>query len=223
MNKKLTILGHCNISLGIILDSLYSVYQSDVEVKIISNLNEAENRFNKVPFLHPKIESLELSADAWIPSANESYILSGMSPRVKHFIFDYFYSKYSISPSEFIPVIHSSAVITNSVEISGFVNISPLSVVAQYAQLGNFVTINRNSSIGHHTIIDEFTSVNPGCNIGGNCKIGKNVSIGMGATIFDNIIIGDNAVIGGGAVVTKNVEANTLVFGSPAKFIREVS
>ena len=184
--KKITILGHCNISLGIILDSLYSVYQSAIEISIISNLEKNQNRYIDVPFLHQSIKTVELHADEWQPNNDEHYVLSGMSPAIKKTIFEYFDSRYAIKHANFISVIHASAVITNGVEISGFVNISPLSVVAQYA------------------------------------KIGKNVVIGIGATVFDEITIGDNAIIGGGAVVTKDVKANTLVFGSPAKFIRTV-
>lgn len=221
MNKKFTILGHGNVSLGIILDSLYSMY-NDLEVEIISNVTEAENRPKDISFLHEKIETDELHADSWEPNGDEQFILSGMAPGAKKKIFEYFRLKYSLSLSHFVPVIHSSSVITNGVELANSVNISPLSVVAQYVKLGHFVTINRNSSIGHHTTIDDYTTVNPGCNIGGNCKIGKNVVIGIGATVFDGIEIGDNAMIGGGAVVTKNVEANTLVFGSPAKFVRSL-
>ena len=216
---KFTILGHCNTSIGIILDSLYGVHKK-IEIEIISNVSKSENRFEDMPYLHKNIKTAELHIDDWIPNGNEKFILSGMSPKVKKQIFNSFNTQYSLSLTDFVPVIHSSSVITNGVELSDSVNISPLSVVAQYAKVGHFVTINRNSSIGHHTIIDEYTSINPGCNIGGSCKIGKNVVIGIGATVFDNIEIGDNAVIGGGAVVTKNVEANTLVYGSPAKFIK---
>jgi len=216
-----TILGHCNVTLGILLDSLYSRYGS-AEIEIISNLKPTENRRENVPYLHTQMSVRELHADDWNPSGNERLILSGMSPKVKKTIFDFFNTKYTLTLSNFVPVVHSSAVITNGVDLSNSVNISPLGVVAQYAKLGPFVTLNRSVSIGHHTEIDEYTSVNPGCTIGGNCKIGKNVVIGIGATVFDCIEIGDNAVIGGGAVVTKNVEANTLVYGSPAKFIRNV-
>ena len=50
--------------------------------------------------------------------------------------------------------------------------------------------------------------------------LGKNVWIGSNATILQDVSIGDNAIIGAGAVVTKNVEANTIVGGSPARFIK---
>jgi len=218
---KYTILGHCNVTLGIALDSIYSRHGS-AEVEIVSNLNPSENRFEEMPYLHEKMQVREFHADEWAPNGSEQLILSGMSPKVKKTIFEYFDEKFSIARENFVPVIHASAVITNGVELSNSVHISPLSVVAQYAKLGDFVSLNRSVSIGHHTEVGEYTSVNPGCNIGGNCKIGKNVVIGIGATVFDDIEIGDGAVIGGGAVVTKNVEANTLVYGSPAIFIRNV-
>jgi maltose O-acetyltransferase len=52
--------------------------------------------------------------------------------------------------------------------------------------------------------------------------IGNNVWIGMGAKILDGVTIGDNAVIAAGAVVNKDVAANTLVGGVPAKLLREL-
>lgn len=52
--------------------------------------------------------------------------------------------------------------------------------------------------------------------------IGKNVWIGAGVVILPGVTVGDNAVIGAGSVVTKNVEANTVVAGNPAKPIRKV-
>ena len=52
--------------------------------------------------------------------------------------------------------------------------------------------------------------------------IGKNVWIGAGATVLPGVTVGDNAVIGAGSVVTKNVEADTVVAGNPAKPIGTV-
>jgi maltose O-acetyltransferase len=53
-------------------------------------------------------------------------------------------------------------------------------------------------------------------------NVGNNVWIGMGVKILDGVDIGDNAVIAAGAVVTKNVAANTLVAGVPARVIKHL-
>ena len=53
--------------------------------------------------------------------------------------------------------------------------------------------------------------------------IGKNVWIGANATVLPGVTIGDNAVIAAGAVVTKDVPANTVAAGIPAKKIRSVT
>ena len=50
----------------------------------------------------------------------------------------------------------------------------------------------------------------------------KGASIGSGATILANTCIGENAVVGAGAVVTKDVPANTIVAGNPAKVLRHI-
>lgn len=50
--------------------------------------------------------------------------------------------------------------------------------------------------------------------------IGKRVWIGSNATVLPGVTIGDGAVVAAGAVVTKDVPANTVVGGVPAKVIR---
>ena len=52
--------------------------------------------------------------------------------------------------------------------------------------------------------------------------IKKRASIGSGATILANITIGENAIVGAGAVVTKDVPANTIVAGNPARMLRQI-
>lgn len=54
-------------------------------------------------------------------------------------------------------------------------------------------------------------------------KIGNSVWIGGSVTILPGVTIGDNCVIGAGSVVTKDVEANTVVGGNPARIIKRIS
>jgi acetyltransferase-like isoleucine patch superfamily enzyme len=50
--------------------------------------------------------------------------------------------------------------------------------------------------------------------------VGSNVWVGYGACVLRGVRVGDNSVIGTNAVVTKNVPANAVVGGVPAKVIR---
>jgi acetyltransferase-like isoleucine patch superfamily enzyme len=51
-------------------------------------------------------------------------------------------------------------------------------------------------------------------------RVSKGASIGSGATILSNVTIGENALVGAGSTVTKNVPANAVVAGCPARILR---
>jgi acetyltransferase-like isoleucine patch superfamily enzyme len=57
---------------------------------------------------------------------------------------------------------------------------------------------------------------------GQDIVIGKGVWIGSNAVILGPCVVGDNAIIAAGAVVTKDVDANVIVAGVPAKVIKMV-
>jgi len=50
--------------------------------------------------------------------------------------------------------------------------------------------------------------------------IRKGASIGSGATLLCNLSVGENAIVGAGSVVTKDVPANAVVAGNPARVLR---
>jgi acetyltransferase-like isoleucine patch superfamily enzyme len=51
----------------------------------------------------------------------------------------------------------------------------------------------------------------------------QGASIGSGSTILANVTIGERAIVGAGSVVTKDVPADAIVAGNPAKFLRLVT
>jgi acetyltransferase-like isoleucine patch superfamily enzyme len=51
----------------------------------------------------------------------------------------------------------------------------------------------------------------------------KGASIGSGSTILANVVVGENAIVGAGSVVTKDVPANAIVAGNPAKVFRYIT
>jgi acetyltransferase-like isoleucine patch superfamily enzyme len=56
-----------------------------------------------------------------------------------------------------------------------------------------------------------------------NTRICKGASIGSGSTILANVTVGENAIVGAGSVVTKDVPANAIVVGNPAKVRRFIT
>lgn len=58
--------------------------------------------------------------------------------------------------------------------------------------------------------------------ITGSIHIKRNAWIGANATILQGVTIGENAVVAAGAVVSKDVPANTVAGGIPAKHIKNI-
>lgn len=50
--------------------------------------------------------------------------------------------------------------------------------------------------------------------------IKRRASIGSGSTILSNVTVGEGAIVGAGSVVTKDVPADTIVAGNPARLLR---
>ncbi len=88
------------------------------------------------------------------------------------------------------------------------------------------VTLGDGCQIGHNVV---FATLNHGLSpeerpitYPAPIVLEKNVWVGSNATILQGVTIGENAVVAAGAVVTRDVPANTIVGGVPAKFIRKI-
>ena len=89
------------------------------------------------------------------------------------------------------------------------------------------IYIGDNCLIGHQvvfaTINHDFDSTKRGSMYFKPIHVGKNVWIGAHATILPGVNIGDGAIIGAGAVVNKNIPANCVAVGVPAKPIKNIN
>ncbi len=88
------------------------------------------------------------------------------------------------------------------------------------------ITIGEGSQIGHNVVLATLNhetdprhrqDMHPAPIV-----IGRHVWIGANATVCPGVTIGDGAIVAAGAVVTKDVPANTVVGGVPARRIKEI-
>lgn len=210
--KKLIILGKSDATITMILDNLESNKTFPI-VKIINNLGlVVEKSFENSAFQIEMSENLDEFAN------DDNFFLGGIQVMTKRKVFEHF----GIEVSKFINIINAFSSISTTAKLGTGCLVNSMVSIAAHSEIGNFVSINRNASVGHHTIISDFVTINPGANVAGNIFIGANSQIGIGANVVDGISIGKNSIVGAGALVTKNVPDNVLVYGSPAKIIREL-
>lgn len=97
---------------------------------------------------------------------------------------------------------------------------------------GGEIRIGKNTGLGAHSVLIAANHVvHPGKTYFNNpwdeervgISIGDNVWIGASSLILPGVTIGDNAVIGAGSVVTKDVPANEVWSGAPARKLMTVS
>jgi hypothetical protein len=118
-------------------------------------------------------------------------------------------------------VIDPTSVLASTVAVDAGVLVNAGCVVGANASLKRLVLLNRSVSVGHHVTVQDYATLGPGCTLCAFVTVGQGAFVGAGSVINPHISVGANAVIGSGAVVTRDVPANTVVVGNPARVVRE--
>ena len=141
--------------------------------------------------------------------------------------------------SQVLMSVTEGAVLEENVDIGPFARLRKGAYLSKGVHMGNFgevkdstlgpgVKVGHFSYIGNATIGAE-TNIGAGtitCNYDGEKKhptfIGEDVFIGSDTMLVAPVTLGDGARTGAGSIVTKDVPADTLVVGVPARAIKKL-
>ncbi|MFC1605125.1 acyltransferase [Planctomycetota bacterium] len=129
--------------------------------------------------------------------------------------------------------------ISDNTKIGTFVEIQKGSKIGKNCKISSHtficegVTIEDNVFVGHNvTFINDLypkSTTEDGqlqTENDWNCVrtlVKRGASIGSSVTLLCGITVGENTIIGAGSVVTKDVRANTIVAGNPARILRKTN
>jgi acetyltransferase EpsM len=117
-------------------------------------------------------------------------------------------------------LVHPRAIVAEDVVLRPGTVVMAGAVVQPGSIIGRNVIINTLASIDHDCDIGDCVHVCPGARLAGKVTVCQFATIGIGATVIDRITIGKGALVAAGAVVIRDVPANVLVAGVPARKIR---
>lgn len=120
-----------------------------------------------------------------------------------------------------VSLVHQSAVLSESAEISGVgVLVMPSVVVNACARVEAGAILNTACVIEHECVVGAFAHISVGAKLAGNVRVGARCLLGINSCVLPNLSLADECVLGGGSVLVKNADEKGVYVGVAARRVR---
>jgi len=186
------------------------------------DIQERQKRWDAIGFLNDDIHALDKyhlsdlmvgTIKDHIPAEGEEFVCAIADPANKMMLCKSFKER----GARFVNVIHPSVIIADYSVIGDGVIICPQVIICPNSNVGDHVLVDSFSVVGHDVTVEKGCSISDHCDLMGHVYLEEEAFLGSGARIIPWMRVGRGAKVGVGSIVIRNVEANTSVFGNPAR------
>jgi sugar O-acyltransferase (sialic acid O-acetyltransferase NeuD family) len=132
---------------------------------------------------------------------------------IRRLLFD----RLGLEDDRYATVLHPTATVGTTCAVGpGSVLLAHVDLTADVV-VGRHVVVMPQVVLTHNVRIDDYATLASGVRLGGGCHVRTGAYIGSGACLREATTVGEWAMVGMGSVVTRDVPAERLWFGAPAR------
>jgi sugar O-acyltransferase (sialic acid O-acetyltransferase NeuD family) len=150
----------------------------------------------------------------------DAYFVNGIGSPGNFWKKDAIIAKTGVPLEQFESIVHPTASVSRTARLGHGVVLFQHVTITSNVQIGHHVIVLPNTVVSHDDVIGDYSCIAGGVCISGGVTVGRSCYLGSNCTIIGNVAIGECCLIGMGSAVLRDVPANSVVAGNPARFLR---